>query len=127
MPAAEPLLVFRRNEMGRMYVVSYGKSTDLGVKKRTLPRQITLGPAAIKFIAIVIFAALAVVYLGSSTSRANLSVQVRNLDNQQQDLQQKIDRLNNEGARLRALPNIDNQISSAQMQPAQTVSALPAK
>ncbi len=107
--------------MGRMYVMSYANNQELGVKKRTMPRQITLGPSALKFIAIVILASLGLIYLGSSTSRANLSVQVRDLDSQHQTLEQQVDRLNAEGARLKSLSNIDSQINNAQMQPAQNV------
>lgn len=110
--------------MGRMYVMSYANSQELGVKKRAIPRQITLGPSALKFIAIIILAALGLIYLGSSTSRANLSVQVRNLDSDHQDLQQNIDRLNAEGARLKSLSNIDSQINNSGMQPAQNVATI---
>lgn len=106
--------------MGRMYVMSYSKKTELGVKKRTMPRQITLGPTALKFIAIVIFAALGVIYLTTSTSGANRSIDIRNLDSQQQELQQKIDRLNAEGSRLRSMSNVYDQ-TSTQLTPGGTV------
>jgi hypothetical protein len=95
-----------------MYVMSYSKRTDLGVKKRTMPRQITLGPTALKFIAVVIFAALGVIYLTTSTSGANRSVEVRNITAEQDNLQQKIDLLNAEGSRLRSLNNVYNQTST---------------
>jgi len=111
--------------MGRMYVVSYGKTQDSGVKKRTLPREITIGPTAIKFVAIVIFAALGVIYLTQSTRGANLSVELGNLDSQQQELQQKIERLNAEGARLKALDNVYNQTNNLQMEPATNINYLP--
>lgn len=111
--------------MGRMYVNSYSNSQRFGEKKRTLSRQITLGPTALKFIAVIIFAALGIVYLVGSTSGANTSVEVQTLDSQQKDLSQKIDRLNAEGARLKALDNVYNQTSSQQMQPATKINYLP--
>lgn len=111
--------------MGRMYVTSYSSRQELGVKKRTLPRQITLGPTALKFIAVVIFAALGIIYLTQSTRGANLSVEVRTLDSQQEELNQKIDRLNAEGSRLKALDNVYTETSNMQMQPATSINYLP--
>lgn len=111
--------------MGRIYVSSYSNGQQLGVKKRTLARQITLGPTALKFIAIVIFAALGLIYLTQSTRGANLSVELRTLDSQQQELNQKIDRLNAEGARLKALDNVYTQTSEMQMQPSTQINYLP--
>jgi len=111
--------------MGRMYVTSYSSRQDLGVKKRTMPRQITLGPTALKFIAVVIFAALGIVYLTQSTRGANLSVEVRTLDSQQEELNQRIDRLNAEGSRLKALDNVYTETSNMQMQPATSINYLP--
>ena len=111
--------------MGRLYVSSYANGNELGVKKRAVSRQITLGPTALKFIAIVIFASLGVIYLTQSTRGANLSVELRTLDSQQQELNQKIDCLNAEGARLKALDNVYNQTSEMQMQPSTQINYLP--
>jgi cell division protein FtsL len=113
-------------KMGRMYVLSYGKTQVSGIKKRTLPREITIGPTAIKFVAIIIFAALGVIYLTQSTRGANLSVELGNLDSEQQELQQKIERLNAEGARLKALDNVYSQTGNMQMEPASKINYLPA-
>lgn len=79
--------------MGRLYVMSYAKNQELGVKKRTLPRQITLGPTALKYIAVVIFAALGIIYLAGQTRGANESIVLRDLDSQQAQLQKKMDDL----------------------------------
>jgi len=111
--------------MGRLYISSYSKNSQLGTKKRTLPRQITLGPNALKFIAIVIFAALGIVYLSQSTRGANLSVELRQLDTDQQSLERQIERLNAESARLKALDNIYSQSNNASMQPSSKINYLP--
>jgi cell division protein FtsL len=111
--------------MGRMYVTSYSNRQELGVKKRTMPRQVTLGPTALKFIAVIIFAALGIIYLTQSTRGANLSVESRTLDSQQAELSQKIDRLNAEGARLKALDNVYTETTNMQMQPAGQINYLP--
>lgn len=110
--------------MGRIYVANYASSDRLGIKKRTLPRHITLGPTTLKFIAVVIFSALGCIYLIGQTRGANLSVEVRSLDSSEQDLKMKIERLNEEGARLRALNGVYTETSS-QMQPATVINHLP--
>lgn len=111
--------------MGRIYVANYSNSQELGVKKRTLPRQITIGPTTIKFAAIIIFAALGIIYLTQSTRGANLSVELRTLNNQQDELNKKIERLNAEGARLKALDNVYSETSNLQMQPGTQINYLP--
>ena len=107
-----------------MYVVSYSNKQNLGVKKRSLPRQITLGPTALKFIAVVIFAALGIIYLTTSTSGANNSIENRKLDTDQQKLQEQIDRLNTESARLKSMSNLSGETAS-QLTPGGSVNYLP--
>lgn len=111
--------------MGRLYVTSYASNQDLGVKKRTLPREVTFGPKSLKFVAIVIFASLAMIYLSLSTRGANLSVEVQGLDGEQEELQQKIERLNTEAARLKALNNVYTESTNNTMVPTTKVNYLP--
>lgn len=111
--------------MGRLYVMSYAKNQELGVKKRTLPRQITLGPTALKYIAVVIFAALGVIYLAGQTRGANESMALRDLDSQQEQLQKKMDDLQVESARLKSLQNVYDQSASTQMEPSTKINYLP--
>lgn len=111
--------------MGRLYVMSYAKNQELGVKKRTLPRQVTLGPTALKYIAVVIFAALGIIYLAGQTRGANESIVKRDLDSQQSQLQKKIDDLQVESSRLRNLQKVYDQSATTQMQPSTKINYLP--
>lgn len=106
--------------MGRIYTVTNSNSNKIGKKKKTVGREIVIGPTAIKFVAISIFAVLAVVYLTQSTAGANRSIKVRDLEDKKAELQLEKERLEAEQTRLRSLKEIDGGINkdAAVMEPA---------
>lgn len=94
--------------MGRAFVYTNSNSFAAGVRKKTIGRQITIGPTTIKYVAISICAILALVYLTQSTAGANRSVKVSDLENQKSQLMLEKERLEVEQTRLRSLKEIDN-------------------
>lgn len=96
--------------MGRMLTITNSRIAELGVKKKTLKREIVIGATAIKFITLAIFAVLAIVYLTQATAGANQSVKVQNIYNKTTDLQVKKEQLEVEKVRSQSLGQIDSNI-----------------
>lgn len=103
--------------MGRNYIVTNSNTAELGRKKKTFARAITIGPNAIRFITIIIVAVLAVVYLSQSTAGAGRSIRIQNIQTQKNDLELEKERLEAEQTRLKALKEIDNSIEKPALQP----------
>jgi len=98
-------------EVGRVLTITNSSHNMAGVRKKTIGREIVIGPNAIKFVAIAIFAILAIVYLTQSTAGANRSVKVGNLDDKKTQLQMEKERLEVEQTRLKSLKEIDGGIT----------------
>ena len=96
--------------LGRSFVYTNSNSMAAGKRKKTISRQIVVGPNAIKIVAIIICAILALVYLSQSTAGANRSVKVSDLDDKKGQLILEKERLEVEQTRLRSLKEIDNGI-----------------
>lgn len=97
--------------MGRVLTVTNSNHTASGVRKKTVKRELVIGPTAIKFIAVTIFAILALVYLAQSTSGANRSIKVRDLQDRNSELQLEKERLEVEQTRLKSLKEIDGGVT----------------
>jgi len=93
--------------VGRIFTLTNSNTNELGRQKKTIGREIVIGPTAIKFITVIIFAILALVYLNQSTAGANRSVKIRNLEERKGDLMLEKERLEVEQTRLRSLGQID--------------------
>lgn len=101
------LLIIGRRKMGRVLTITNSSHNLAGVRKKTIGREIVIGPNAIKFVAIAIFAILALVYLTQSTAGANRSVKVGALDDKKTQLEMEKERLSVEQTRLQSLKEID--------------------
>lgn len=110
--------------MGRYLTITNSGETRKGIKKKTIGRSIVIGPTAIKFISIAIFAALALIYLTQSTAGANRSMEIRELDDRQAELELKKERLEVETNRLRSLNEIDGHFQPAELEPVSEVDHL---
>lgn len=93
--------------MGRILTITNSNELTSGVKKKTIREGLVIGPNAIKFVTIAIFAILALVFLTQSTAGVNRSVKVRDLNTSEADLKQKVSELEVEKQRLRSLGEID--------------------
>lgn len=97
-------------QVGRAFTVTNSSHNISGIRKKTIKREIVIGPNAIKFIAFTIFAVLAMVYLTQSTSGANRSIKVRDLTDKKSQLEMEKERLEIEQTRLKSLKEIDSNI-----------------
>lgn len=97
--------------MGRDFVYTSSGNNHIGSKKRTVGRKLSIGPKASKFIAVIIFAALGIIYLTQSTQGAERSYKVRVLSSEKTQLLEQRDRLRIEESRLESLNEIDKTLN----------------
>ena len=110
--------------MGRMLTITNSTNNSLGIKKRTVRREIVIGPTAIKFVTLTIFAILALVYLTQSTAGANRSIKIQDINSKKTEMELKKERLEVEKVRLESLQQIDQQIEKPTMEPISQVQHL---
>ena len=110
--------------MSRALAFTRSNSNIRGDRKKTIGREIVIGPTAIKFISVAIFAILAMVYLVQSTAGANRSVRVRDLEERSGQLKLEQERLEVEQTRLKSLKEIDSVIEKNVMEPVTAVQNL---
>jgi len=118
--------------VGRDFVVTNSRTAELGAKKRTIGRRLSIGPRATRFTAVVIFAALGLLYLTQSTQGADRSYKIRDLNEKKSQLLEERDRLRIEKSRLESLNEIDKTLNPPplpsdqnKMQPIPEVNYLP--
>lgn len=107
--------------MGRILTVTNSNSFTVGERKKTIKREIIIGPAAIKFIAIGIFSILSIVYLAQSTAGANRSIKVRGIEDSKAKLELEQERLQVEQTRLKSLKEIDSGVEKNPLEPVSSV------
>jgi len=103
--------------VGRILTITNSNESTSGYKKRALKREIVIGPNAIKFISIAIFAILALVYLTQSTAGANRSMKVREINDKQATLELQKEQLEVEKYRLQSLGEIDGNTEKPVLEP----------
>jgi len=87
-------------------LITNQNTMDLGTRKRTIGREVKIGPVSLSFVSIIILAALALFYLAESTQGATKNYQVRELEDQKTQLVQEQQRLEVESVRLKSLSEI---------------------
>lgn len=90
-------------------IINQDKSQS-GIRKHTLKREITFGPLSLRFITIIIIAALCILYLAQSTQGATKNYELRELEYRQAELEKENERLGVEATRLQALQVIDDNL-----------------
>lgn len=111
--------------MGRVFTLTNSNDNITNVRKKTIGREIVIGPNAIKFIAIAMFAILALVYLAQSTAGANRSMKVQEQNDQKNNLNLEKERYQVEETRLKSLKEIDAGIEKTGLEPPGAVEHLP--
>lgn len=92
-------------------------TTQTGIRKRTLAQVLHVGPLSLKFITLIIFAAVILFYLAQSTQSATNSYNIRALDLQREQLRNEYERLQVETLRLKALSEIKNSTQNLGLEP----------
>ena len=86
--------------------ITSSKTTKQGVRKRTVNRSVHVGPLSLRFITIIMFAAVALFYLAQSTQSATKSYTIYGLELKKDELAKENERLEIETTRLKSLQKI---------------------
>lgn len=98
---------------------------ESGVRKRTIGREIKVGPLSLQFISVIILAALALLYLAQSTQSASKNYKVHELENKKIQLEQNNERLEVESTRLKSLNEVKNKAEEMKLEDANKINYLP--
>lgn len=80
---------------------------EANYRKRTISREISVGPLTLRFITVIIIAALCILYLAQSTQGATQNYELRELEQTKQEIEKENERLEVEAVRLQALKDVD--------------------
>lgn len=87
--------------------MNFIKNEQVSTRKRTLNHDISVGPLTLRFITVIIIAALCILYLAQSTQGATQNYQLREMEQTKQEIEKENERLGVEAVRLQALKDID--------------------
>lgn len=92
------------------------KTIQPGVRKRTLSRLIRIGPLSLRFITLIILAAVALFYLAQTTQSATKTYKIRELRLQKEALTEESRRLEIEAIRLKSLKEISQGLGDLKLE-----------
>ncbi|OIP06393.1 hypothetical protein COS66_02425 [Candidatus Berkelbacteria bacterium CG06_land_8_20_14_3_00_43_10] len=98
-------------------LMTHAKTSQHGVRKRTVQRVVHVGPLSLRFITIIMFTAVALFYLAQSTQSATKRYTVRELELKKEDMQKDKERLSIEATRLQSLQEIQGSVEKLGLQP----------
>jgi len=87
-----------------------------GMRKRTINREMKIGPISLQFITVIILAAAALFYLAQSTASATRSYHQTELQQKRAALQAENEKLKVEAIRLRSLNEIKKGAENSNME-----------
>lgn len=88
-------------------LITNSNNNQNSFRKRTINKHVSFGPLTLRFITIIIVAALCILYLAQSTQGAMQNYKLREIEQTKQDLERENERLQIDAVRLQALQNID--------------------
>jgi len=97
-------------------LITNSKTFTPGVRKRTINRVVHVGPLSLRFITLIMFAAIALFYLAQSTQSATKNYAVRGLEINKEELTKEKERLQIEATRLKSLTAIDQDLDKLNLQ-----------
>lgn len=83
------------------------KEMSNNLRSRTINSSVSIGPLTLRFITVIVIAALCILYLAQSTQGATQNYKVREMEQKQNELEKENERLDVEAVRLQALKNVD--------------------
>jgi len=98
---------------------------DFGIRKRTVTREIKLGPVSLQFITVVFLAILVLFYLAQSTQSATQGYKTREMEDQKNMLSQENEKLQIDAIKLQSLNEIRNNAQSYNLEQAKNAAYIP--
>ena len=87
-------------------LIPQSKTWEPGFRKRTIKKELTVGPVSLKFITLALLAVGALFYLAESSQGASQEYQITQLSATRQQVEEKGRDLEVEAARLKSLNEI---------------------
>lgn len=88
--------------------MNFIKNNNQGsARKRTINREISVGPLTLRFITVIIVAALCILYLAQSTQGATENYQLREMEQTKEEMKKENERLEVDAVRLQTLKDVD--------------------
>lgn len=106
-------------------LITNKNTTETGLRKYTIGREIKIGPLSLQFITIIFLAILALFYLAQSTQSATTNYKARELEDQRDRLEKEAKRLEIEVIRLKSLNEIKNGVQSLNLEPSEDANLIP--
>ncbi len=104
-------------------IITKAHPIDFGIRKRTIDRNVSLGPLSVRFLTIAVLSVLALFYLIQSSQGESSGLRANDLIKEKEELRQEMRRLELESIRLRSLNEIKKNSSS--LEPVNQINHLP--
>jgi len=92
------------------------RSDNLGLRKRSAQRRVSLGPNSLKFLVLFVICAFSIFYLSQSSQSAARNYTVSDLEQEKKDVIAETERLEVEANRLKALSIIQEKAQEKGME-----------
>lgn len=89
-------------------LITQTNNWDGSYRKRTINRNLKLGPISLRFITVALIAVAALFYLAQSTQASTFKYKIMDLEEQKNKVQTDVKQLELESARLKSLNEIEN-------------------
>lgn len=98
-------------------LITRNNSWQRGMRKRTIKKELKLGPMSIKFVTIALMAIVGCFYLSQSAQASSQKYQIMQVSGQKQELEAKTKDLEVEAARLKSLDTIKKTAQNDNFEP----------
>jgi hypothetical protein len=103
--------------MEGLMLISRSNSWEVGTRKRTVKKELKIGPVSVKFITIALLALGALFYLAQSSQGASEKYQIMQLSESNQNLVDQTKDLQVEAARLKSLDQVKKSTQNSNLVP----------
>jgi cell division protein FtsL len=89
-------------------LITKSNNTELGTRKRTLFRSLSLGPTSVKLVGVVLLALLSLFYLAQQTQSATRNYAIQDLESKKKTIESAKEDMSLEALRLKSLQEVQN-------------------
>lgn len=106
--------------MSRPISLIKNNATGSDDRKRTIERELKVGPVTLRALTVASIASLLLFYLAQTTQSATKQYEIQELERHKQELSNEVDRLELEALRLQSLRTIEDSVGDS-LQPVENV------
>lgn len=98
-------------------LVTRNRTWQSSVRKRTIKKELKVGPMSVKFVTVALLAIVGLFYLSQSAQSSAQKYQIMQVSSQKQELESKTKDLEVEAARLKSLNEIKKSTQASSLEP----------